>query len=73
MSDDVLSYREAGSFVRFAIDRYGIERVLQFFRLSSRTDSLTVIQERFLTALGVSLEAAESEWTAMLRNQAVPR
>ena len=73
VSDDVMSYREAGSFVRFAIDRYGIERVLQFFHLSSRTDSLTVIQERFLTALGVSLEAAESEWTAMLRNQAVPR
>ena len=73
VSDQVLSYREAGSFVRFTIDRYGIERVLQFFRLSSPTDGLTVIKERFLTALGVSLEAAEAEWTAMLRNQGVPR
>jgi hypothetical protein len=51
----------------------GIERVLQFFRVSSRTDSLTVIQERFQAALGVSMDAAEIEWTAMLRSQGVPR
>jgi hypothetical protein len=73
VSDQVLSYREAGSFVRFTIDRYGIERVLQFFRVSSRTDSLAAIQERFQSAFGVSMESAESEWTAMLRNQGVPR
>lgn len=68
VSDQELSYREAGSFVRFVIDRYGIERVLQFFRISSRTDSLAAIHERFETAFGVSLETGEGEWTAMLRH-----
>jgi hypothetical protein len=73
VGDQVLSYREAGSFVRFAIDRFGITRVLQFFRISSRTDSLATIQERFQSAFGLSMEAVESEWTAMLRNPAGPR
>jgi hypothetical protein len=67
VSDAVLSYREAGSFVRFTIDRYGIERVLEFFRISGRDDSTTVIRERFRTAIGATLESAESEWMAMLR------
>ena len=67
VSDSVLSYREAGSFLRFAIDRYGIERVLEFFRISSRNDSMDVVKDRFQTALGVSMETAESDWLAMLR------
>ena len=67
VADSVLSYREAGSFMRFTIDRYGIERVLEFFRISSRTDSVTVIKERFQTAFGVSMDDVEREWLAMLR------
>ena len=67
VTDSVLSYREAGSFMRFTIDRYGIERVLEFFRISSRTDSVTVIKERFQTAFGVSMDDVEREWLAMLR------
>jgi len=59
--------RQAGSFVRFAIDRYGIERMLEFFRISSRNDSIAVIKERFLTAFGVSFDTAESDWLTMLR------
>ena len=59
--------------MRFAIDRYGMERMLQFFRISSRTDSVAAIQERFLTAFGASMEAAEGDWTAMLRNPGGPR
>ena len=66
-ADDVLSYREAGSFMRFTIDRYGIERVLEFFRISSRTDSVTLIKERFQTAFGLSMDDVEREWLAMLR------
>jgi len=53
--------------LRFAIDRYGIERVLEFFRISSRNDSMDVVKDRFQTALGVSMETAESDWLAMLR------
>jgi hypothetical protein len=67
VSDQVLSYREAGSFVRFAIDRYGVERVLQFFKISGRDDSLATIKDRFSSAVGVSIETAEGDWLAMLR------
>jgi hypothetical protein len=67
ISDSTLSYREAGSFMRFTIDRYGVERVLEFFRTSSSTDSRATVNLRFQTALGVSLETAEADWLAMLR------
>ena len=67
VADSVLSYREAGSFMRFTIDRYGIERVLEFFRISSETDSVAVFKERFQTAFGVSIDDVERDWLAMLR------
>jgi hypothetical protein len=67
MSDDVLSYRQAGSFVRFAIDTYGVNRVLEFFRTSGRDDNLSTIKQRFASAVGVSLESAEASWLTMLR------
>jgi hypothetical protein len=66
ISDDVLSYREAGSFMRFVIDAYGTERVLDFFRASTRDDSLTTIKQRFATSIGVSLDVAETAWKTML-------
>jgi hypothetical protein len=67
IGDQVLSYREAGSFVRFAIDTYGIQRVLDFFRISGRDDALDTIKARFTTAFGVPLETAENAWVTMLR------
>lgn len=67
ISDDVLSYREAGSFMRFVIDAYGTDRVLDFFRASTRDDSLTTIRQRFATSIGVSLDVAETAWKSMLQ------
>jgi hypothetical protein len=68
ISDSVLSYREAGSFVRFMMDTYGSERVLDLFRISSRDDNFATIQQRFVSAIGVSLDTTERAWTTMLRN-----
>ena len=64
--DEVLSYREAGSFMRFVVDTYGIDRVRELFRISGRDDNLTMIRQRFSSAIGVSLTEAEAAWTAML-------
>jgi hypothetical protein len=69
ISDSVLSYRAAGSFVPFAIDSYGTDRVLEFFRISGRDDSLATIKQRFATAVGVSLDTAGTEWTTMLKTR----
>lgn len=70
VSDATLSYREAGSFMRFVLDRYGVARTLDFFRASSRTDSIATIQSRFQAALGASIATVEDEWLAMLRSPA---
>jgi len=67
ITDQVLSYREAGSFVRFLIDRYGMSQVREFFRISSRDDANATIKQRFGAAFGVPFETAESAWTTMLK------
>jgi len=69
ITDDVLSYREAGSFVRFLIDRYGIEALRAFLRAGGTySDSAQAVKSRFVAAFGVSLEEAEAAWLAMLRS-----
>lgn len=64
--DSTMSYRIAGSFVRFLIDRRGIERVKTFFRISGASDARIVIQQRFEAAFDQPLSAAEAEWIASL-------
>jgi hypothetical protein len=66
ISDSTLSYREAGSFLAFLITRFGLDRVLVFFRASARDDSLALIEQRFAQAFGVTLGAAEAEWLAFI-------
>ena len=66
VSDSVLSYREAGSFVAFLIDRFGLDRVLAFFRASTRDDALGVIETRFQQAFGTALPDAEAAWLAFV-------
>ena len=56
--DPVLSYREAGSFVRFLIDRYGLDRVLALFPGGSYTDSAAAVRRRFEAAFGVTVAQA---------------
>jgi hypothetical protein len=66
IADSEASYREAGSFVAFLIDRFGMDRVLQFFRASTRDDSLDTIRSRFATSFGATLEEAEAAWLAFI-------
>lgn len=66
ITDSTLSYREAGSFVAFLIDRFGLDRVLAFFRASTRDDALSVVESRFQQAFGTALADAEAEWLAFV-------
>src|SRR5262245_41506260 len=68
INDQVLSYRQAGSFVRFLIDRYEMSQVREFFRISSRDDDTGTIKQRFNAAFGIPFESAESAWMTLLRN-----
>jgi hypothetical protein len=66
ITDSTRSYRIAGSFVRFLLDRYGLDRVREFFRISSASDSPNVIRQRLETAFGQTLDVTEAQWLASL-------
>jgi hypothetical protein len=68
IQDQVLSYRYAGSFVRFLIERQGLPAVLDFFRQAGgRDESLAAIRARTQSVFGRSLEDLEAAWLARLR------
>jgi hypothetical protein len=67
ITDSVLSYRMAGSFVLFLTDRFGMPAMQAFIRGASRDDSLATVRTRMDTVFGTSLEQAEAEWLALLR------
>ena len=68
ISDQVLSYRFAGSFVLHMTERFGVAGVILFFRTNNRDESLDAIRARLLSVYGVSLEDIEASWLAMLRS-----
>lgn len=67
ISDSVLRYRVAGSFVLYLTERAGLPAVMHFARASRRTDSLATVRARLQSSLGLPLEAAEAGWLEMLR------
>jgi len=67
ITDQVLSYRLAGSFVLYLTERFGLPTVLRVFQTSNRDESLGEIRARIQAVFGLSLEEVESNWLAMLR------
>jgi hypothetical protein len=67
ISDSVLSYRMAGSFVLHLTERFGLAAVLRFFQTTNREESADAIQARIRAVFGVTLEDVEASWLAMLR------
>lgn len=69
LPDSVFSYRFAGSFVRYLIDRYGMPVVLDFFRQAGgRDESLAAIRTRAERVFGRTLEDLEADWHTFLRS-----
>lgn len=64
--DTTMSYRMAGSFVLYLTERFGLPSVLAFLRGGGRDESLATIQARMQSVFGVSVEAAESGWLAVV-------
>lgn len=68
ISDSTLVYREAGSFVRFLIDMYGLDRFLALYRSATGPDDAAdTVKRHFQSAMGLTFEEAESAWLSMLR------
>ena len=68
ISDQVMSYRMAGSFVLYMTQRFGLPEVLELFQGGDRDESLDAIRARIRATLGVSLEDIEASWLTMLRD-----
>lgn len=64
--DPNVSYPEAGSFVRFLIDTYGLDTLKRLYAVSQLTDSGARASDNFLSVYGMSLVDAERAWWAML-------
>jgi hypothetical protein len=67
ISDQVISYRMAGSFVLYLTERFGLPTVLRFFQTNNRDESLSAIGTRVESVFGLSLEDAEAGWLEILR------
>jgi hypothetical protein len=67
LSDATMAYRVAGSFVLFLQERFGLPRVLDFFRVSGRDDTLSVVRSRFQQVFGATLDQTEADWLATLQ------
>jgi len=67
ISDQLVGYQSAGSFVLHMTERFGLSAVLRFFQTSSSEDTLDVIRARIQGVFGASLDEIESSWLAMLR------
>jgi hypothetical protein len=67
IQDDVMSYRMAGSFMLHLVQRFGVNRVLQFLRGTSRDETLSAINARLQAVFGVPLEDIENSWLTALR------
>ncbi len=65
-ADFTTTYPQAGSFVRFLADGYGIEKVKQIFIRMGKNDAAQAIQDKFLAIYGFSLAQAEDDWLRFL-------
>jgi len=61
-----IGYGQAGSFLLYLIDRFGMERMLTFFRSSRRDDSRARIEANIAATWGHSLELLEADWLAFV-------
>jgi len=64
--DPNVTYPESGSFVRFVLERYGLDRVKQFFRTGSPSDPPESVRQQFQTVYGRSIADVEHDWWAMI-------
>lgn len=64
--DFTIAYPEAGSFVGYLIDTYGIEQLKNFFASSSYYDSVAEIKTKFQSIYGISINDVEQDWLNFL-------
>ncbi len=64
--DPNLTYPEAGSFMRYVLDVYGLEAIKQLFQRGNSADAADVVRQQFLAVYGRAIVDVEREWWAVL-------
>jgi hypothetical protein len=64
--DSNVTYRCAGSFVRYLIDKYGLSALKAYFASATFDDAPSITESRFLAAYGRTLTALWEEWRAWI-------
>lgn len=64
--DEWTGYGEAGSFVLYLIEQYGIDPMLLFFSMSTRDDSRSRIESNIRNVWGRDLAQLEADWLAFI-------
>ena len=64
--DEWRGYGEAGSFVLFLVEEYGLPRLLEFFRSETRGASQDQIEANVRTVWGVALPDLQRQWLAVV-------
>ena len=65
-SDYTTTYLEAGSFVRYLADVYGLERLKEVFRKMGQNDERAEVKAKFAAIYGRTVDEVEKDWLAFL-------
>jgi hypothetical protein len=65
--DANMTYPCSGSFVRYLLDRYGLDRFRSYASSAAFDDAAGVTETRFQAAYGRSVQALWDEWLAYIR------
>jgi hypothetical protein len=64
--DPNLTYPEAGSFMRYLLDVYGLEGIKRLFQRGNPADSSDAVRQQFLAVYGRAIADVERDWWALL-------
>lgn len=67
--DPDVTYPESGSFVRYLIDTYGLDRMKRLFQRGTPADPADTVRQQFAAVYGRALADAERDWWAFLDNR----
>ena len=64
--DPNVTYPEAGSFMRYMLDLYGLDAIKRLFERGTPTDSADVVRQQVLAVYGRPIADLERDWWALL-------
>jgi hypothetical protein len=64
-----IAYPQAGMFITYLIEKYGLEKTRDIYMALGYDDSLETILAQFNTTFNITIQQAEQEWLIWLNNK----